>query len=126
AGQQEIGPENAKVACRENGIELEVEPLAGQKTGMFLDQRDNRRRIAELAGRTQGARVLDVYTYAGGFALNALKGGAAHATCVDSSARAIERVRRHAEINKLGPIEAIEADAFRWLEQARPRSYDLV
>src|SRR5581483_11200203 len=93
------GPDDlASVRCRENGIELEVEPLKGQKTGMFLDQRDNRRRVGELS---RGARVLDVYTYAGGFALNALKGGAVHATCVDSSARALERVQAHAALNGL-------------------------
>jgi 23S rRNA (cytosine1962-C5)-methyltransferase len=117
------GPEVAFASCRENGIAYEVDPLHGQKTGMFLDQRENRRRIASLS---KGARVLDIYTYAGGFALNALAGGAAHATCVDSSARAIERAQKHAEMNKLGPLEAVEADAFRFLEAARPRSYDLV
>jgi 23S rRNA (cytosine1962-C5)-methyltransferase len=111
------------VRCRENGIELEVDPLHGQKTGMFLDQRENRRRLGALA---KDARVLDVYTYAGGFALNALKGGAKTATCVDASGRALERVRAHAELNGMSAIETIEADAFRFLEGARPRSYDLV
>jgi 23S rRNA (cytosine1962-C5)-methyltransferase len=85
---------------------------------MFLDQRENRRR--------RGARVLDVYTYAGGFALAALRGGAAAATCVDSSARALERARAHAAANALGPLETVEADAFRYLETARPKSWDLV
>lgn len=117
------GDEVQLATCKENGITYEVDPLHGQKTGMFLDQRENRRRIAELA---RGARVLDVYTYAGGFALNALQGGAQSAVCVDSSARAIERARRHAELNGLGPLEAVEADAFRYLEAVRPRSYDLV
>jgi 23S rRNA (cytosine1962-C5)-methyltransferase len=114
------GPETQKVGCRENGIELE---LHGQKTGMFLDQRENRRRVGELS---RGARVLDLYAYAGGFALAALKGGARSAVCVDSSARALERIRHHAETNGLGPLEAHEADAFRFLEQATPRSFDLV
>jgi 23S rRNA (cytosine1962-C5)-methyltransferase len=117
------GPAVDKVACRENGIDLEVEPLHGQKTGMFLDQRQNRKRIMELA---RGARVCDVYAYAGGFALAALKGGAQSAVCVDSSARALERIRVHAERNGLGPLEAHEADAFRFLEQVTPRSFDLV
>jgi 23S rRNA (cytosine1962-C5)-methyltransferase len=112
-----------QVRCRENGVELEVEPLRGQKTGMFLDQRDNRKRLASLA---KDARVLDVYTYAGGFALNAMKAGARHATCVDSSSRALERVRAHAELNGIREIETVEADAFRFLEGARPRSYDVV
>jgi 23S rRNA (cytosine1962-C5)-methyltransferase len=112
-----------KVRCRENGLELEVEPLHGQKTGMFLDQRENRRRLAQLA---EGARVLDVYTYAGGFALNARRAGAREATCVDASGRALERVRAHAELNGLSAIETVEADAFRFLEATRPRSYDIV
>jgi 23S rRNA (cytosine1962-C5)-methyltransferase len=111
------------VRCRENGIELEVDPLHGQKTGMFLDQRENRRRLGQLA---RDARVLDVYTYAGGFALAAMKAGARAATCVDASGRALERVRAHAALNRLDSIETVEADAFRFLEAARPRSYDLV
>jgi 23S rRNA (cytosine1962-C5)-methyltransferase len=104
------GDEVAHVACREGGIALEVDPLRGQKTGMFLDQRENRRRVADLAA---GARVLDVYAYAGGFAL-------------DSSPRALERIRAHATQNGLGPLEAHEADAFRFLEQVTPRGFDLV
>jgi 23S rRNA (cytosine1962-C5)-methyltransferase len=112
-----------KVRCRENGVELEVDPLHGQKTGMFLDQRENRERLGQLA---RGARVLDVYTYAGGFALAAVAGGAKEATCVDSSARALERVRAHAELNGFSNIETVEADAFRFLEGVRPHSYELV
>ncbi len=111
------------VRCRENGLTLEVDPIHGQKTGMFLDQRENRRTLRTLA---KGARVLDVYTYAGGFALNALAGGAAHATCVDASGRALERVREHAQLNGFDAIETIEADAFRFLETVRPRSFDIV
>ncbi len=117
------GAEVNGVECRENGITLEVEPLHGQKTGMFLDQRDNRARFGALA---REARVLDVYAYAGGFALNALAGGAKSAVCVDSSARALERIRTHAARNELGPLEAHEADAFRFLEQVTPHSFDLV
>lgn len=118
------GAEVTTVPCRELGLQLEVDPLHGQKTGMFLDQRDNRRRIGELARKD--ARVLDLYTYAGGFALAALRGGAGLATCVDTSARALERARRHAELNRLGPLELHEMDVFRFLEQVRPRSYDMV
>jgi 23S rRNA (cytosine1962-C5)-methyltransferase len=118
-GETELGA----VRCLENGIALEVEPLGGQKTGMFLDQRDNRRRVMSLA---RGAKVLDMYTYAGGFALAALKGGAASATSVDSSVRALQRARAHAELNQLGPLETVEADAFRYLETAPPRGFDLV
>ncbi len=114
--------EASVVACRENGVALEVDPLHGQKTGMFLDQRENRRRVQQLSS---GARVLDVYTYAGGFALAALKGGAKEATSIDSSARALERAARHAELNHVA-LTTVEADAFRYLELATPRGFDLV
>lgn len=119
-GSEELGV----VRCRENGVQLEVEPLKGQKTGMFLDQRENRRTIGQLSA---GARVLDVYTYAGGFALNAIRGGAKEALCVDSSARALERVKAHAALNGCADkVSTVEADAFRWLETARPKSWDVV
>ena len=80
----------------ENGIRLEVEPLSGQKTGMFIDQRETRARVGSLA---RGARVLDCYAYAGGFGLAAARGGAAAVTAVDSSARAVARIEAHAAAN---------------------------
>ena len=116
------GESRALVSCREDGIELEVDPMSGQKTGMFLDQRPNRVRVGALA---KGARVLDLYSYAGGFALQAARGGAAQVTAVDSSARAVARVEAHAALNDLA-IKVTEADAFRYLETAPPRSFDLV
>src|SRR5262249_47054516 len=76
---------------------------------------------------THGARVLDVYSYLGGFALNALKGGAAQAIAVDSSARAVERIRAHAAENGFAAqLEAVEADAFRYLENIGAASFDVV
>lgn len=111
-----------RAACREDGIELEVEPLSGQKTGMFVDQRENRARVGRLA---RGARVLDCYSYAGGFALQAARGGAKEVTAVDSSARAVARIEAHAKRNGV-EIRAVEADTFRFLETATPRAYDLV
>jgi 23S rRNA (cytosine1962-C5)-methyltransferase len=111
-----------RVSCREDGIALEVEPLSGQKTGMFVDQRPSRMRAGQLA---RGARVLDCYSYAGGFALQAARGGAAEVTAVDSSARAVARIEAHAAANQLN-VRAVEADSFRFLETATPRSYDLV
>jgi 23S rRNA (cytosine1962-C5)-methyltransferase len=116
------GESRPRVACLEDGIRLEAEPLSGQKTGLFLDQRPNRVRVGQLA---RGARVLDVYSYAGGFALQAARGGAAEVTAVDSSARAVARIEAHAAANGLG-VRAVEADAFRYLETATPRSFDLV
>lgn len=117
------GEANGPIPCREAGVELAVEPLAGQKTGMFLDQRDNR---VLFGGFARGRRVLDVYSYAGGFALQALKQGATAATCVDSSAKALERARAHAERNSLTGLTVVEADAFRFLETVTPYGHDLV
>ncbi|HMF39445.1 MAG TPA: class I SAM-dependent rRNA methyltransferase [Polyangia bacterium] len=116
------GASRGAVSVLENGIALEVEPLGGQKTGMFIDQRETRARVASLA---RGARVLDCYAYAGGFALAAARGGAASVTAVDSSARAVARITAHAEKNGV-TIDAVEADVFRYLETATPRAFDLV
>jgi 23S rRNA (cytosine1962-C5)-methyltransferase len=116
------GDSRASVPGLEDGIRLEVEPLSGQKTGMFIDQRETRARVGALA---KGARVLDAYAYAGGFGLQAARGGAASVTAVDSSARAVARVEAHAAANG-AKIEAVEADVFRYLETATPRSFDLV
>jgi 23S rRNA (cytosine1962-C5)-methyltransferase len=116
------GESRPRIACLEDGIRLEAEPLSGQKTGLFLDQRPSRVRVGQLA---RGARVLDVYSYAGGFALQAARGGASEVTAVDSSAKAIARIEAHAAANEL-KVRAVEADAFRFLETATPRAYDLV
>jgi 23S rRNA (cytosine1962-C5)-methyltransferase len=110
------------VAGVEDGVRLEIDPLAGQKTGMFIDQRDTRVRVGQLA---RGARVLDCYSYAGGFALQAARGGAVAVTAVDSSARAVARIGAHAAANGV-TVEAVEADAFRFLETVTPRSFDLL
>jgi 23S rRNA (cytosine1962-C5)-methyltransferase len=116
------GASRSSVPAIEEGIRLEIEPLAGQKTGMFLDQRETRARVAALA---RGARVLDCYAYAGGFGLCAARAGAASVTAIDSSSRAVARIEAHAALNGV-TIEAVEADAFRFLETATPRSFDLV
>jgi len=113
------------VPCLEDGLRFEVEPLVGQKTGMFLDQRPSRMRVGQLARAAKGVRMLDCYAYAGGFALQAGRAGASEVTAVDSSARAVARIEAHAAANGL-PVRAVEADAFRFLETATPLSYDLV
>lgn len=122
-GRQVLGAKAELVPCCENGIRLEVEPLSGQKTGGFLDQRANRTLVGHLAA---GARVLDLYGYAGGFGLAAAAGGAASVSEVDISARALERARAHFELNHLGAPEVIESDAFRYLERASAGAFDLV
>ncbi|MEP6655405.1 MAG: class I SAM-dependent rRNA methyltransferase [Myxococcales bacterium] len=116
------GVSRIQVSCLEDGIKLDVEPLSGQKTGMFIDQRENRMRVGSLA---RGARVLDCYAYAGGFGLQAARGGAKSVTAVDSSARAVARIGAHAAMNGLA-VDAVESDVFRFLETATPGGYDLV
>jgi 23S rRNA (cytosine1962-C5)-methyltransferase len=109
--------------CLENGIRLRIDIREGQKTGAFLDQRDNR----QLLGRyCAGAKVLDVYSYAGGFALQALRQGAVEATCVDISPRALKLCSENAQLNGLSPLHTVESDAFRFLEGATPLAYDVV
>jgi len=117
------GESRPEVPCRENGAALVVEPLVGQKTGWFLDQRENR---AFVAGLARGARVLDLYTYAGGFALAAALGGAAKITAVDVSPRALERAGKNFALNGIDPPELVEADVFRYLEAAPAGAFDLV
>ena len=97
------------VTVREQGIEY-VAPLKdGQKTGWFYDQAANRERLRRYL--PAGARVLDVCSYVGAWAVSALKGGAASATCVDSSASALEFVARNARANGV-EVQAIKEDAF--------------
>jgi len=105
----------------EVGIKFHVEFAHAQKTGLFLDQRENHKRIADLS---EGKRVLDLYTYTGGFALHAAKAGATHVTAVDSSIHAIEQAKNNAQLNGLTNIEFIEADARDYLVHAS--NYDIV
>jgi 23S rRNA (cytosine1962-C5)-methyltransferase len=86
------------VEVDEAGVHFPIDPLEGQKTGFFLDQRPNRDRVAALAS---GARVLDVCCHTGAFGLRAAAAGAAAVTLVDSSSPALERARQAAERNGL-------------------------
>lgn len=105
----------------EAGVRFRVNFAQGQKTGLFLDQRENHQRIAALAANK---RVLDLYTYTGGFALHAALAGASHVTAVDSSAQAISDARFNAHLNQVDKIDFIEGDARDYLHHAR--EYDLI
>ncbi|AUH72488.1 class I SAM-dependent rRNA methyltransferase [Legionella sainthelensi] len=105
----------------EAGVIYEVEFAQAQKTGLFLDQRENHQRIAQLS---QGKNVLDLYSYTGGFALHAAKAGALKVTAVDSSAQAIAQGRKNALLNQLTQIEFIEADSRDYLTKAG--EYDVI
>lgn len=122
-GWEESGNQerSGKAQVLEAGISYEVDFSNTQKTGLFLDQRENHQRIATLA---RGKRVLDLYTYTGGFALHAAKAGATHVTAIDSSQQAIQLAKRNATLNQLDFIEFIEADARDYLIKAG--EYDLV
>lgn len=105
----------------EVGVKFHVEFAQAQKTGLFLDQRENHKRVADLA---KGKKVLDLYTYTGGFALHAAKAGAVQVTAVDSSEPAIIQARTNAALNGLTNIDFVEADARDYLTHAG--NYDLV
>ena len=112
--------------AREAGLEFEVDIIGGQKTGWFYDQRANR----DLLGPyVRGARVLDMFSYLGGWGLRAAAGGAKEVACVDASAAAVAAIERNAQRNGLGElVTAVRADAFDYLKaqrEARER-YDVV
>ena len=105
-----VHPEKAETIITENGVRYHVDVENGQKTGFFLDQKLNRRRVAQLA---KGRRVLDCFTHTGSFALNAAFGGAEHVTAVDVSEAAVEMARSNAVLNGLeGRMDFVCADVF--------------
>ena len=112
----------------ENGVSMSVDIVAGHKTGFYLDQRDNRRRVAELSS---GKRVLNCFCYTGGFSLQALKGGASEVISVDSSAPALATAQRNLVLNpQLAASRAIwhEADVFADLRarHSAKEKFDLI
>ena len=107
--EQAHGPEIDLLPVEENGVRFEVPMEGGQKTGWFYDHRMNRQRLQAYA---PGKRVLDVFSYVGGWGIQAACAGATQVTCVDSSAGAIDSVHHNAKINGLDNIETIEGDAF--------------
>ena len=92
------GTLDAPIEVIENGARFRCDPRAGQKTGWFFDQRDNRALIARLA---KGAKMLDAYCYMSGFGNQALLSGATHVTALDRSAPALEFAKQAAELNKV-------------------------
>ena len=117
--------EPARIAIDEEGVRFGIDLEQGHKTGFYLDQRDNRQQLRALAG---GRDVLDCFCYSGGFALNALAGGANSVLAVDSSAEALELARGNAELNKLPQPDWMEGDVFQLLRKFRDsrKSFDMV
>ena len=128
-GQMLFGaPPEGAVVFSENGVRFEADILRGQKTGFFLDQRENRREVETLA---RGHRVLNAFSFSGGFSVYAARGGAKSVTDLDISAHALESAKRNFALNKSFPgvancrHEIIQADCFDWLEKSSDK-FDLV
>lgn len=109
----------------ENGLQFSIDWLKGQKTGFFLDQRDNRRLLERYS---EGRDVLNMFCYTGGFSVYALRGGANKVVSVDSSAKAIALTEANVELNFPGcrRHEAIATDAFKFLDGIGHGEYDLI
>jgi len=104
------------VFISERGLRFGVDLAEGQKTGFYLDQRENRQTAARLAG---GRRVLDMFCYSGGFAVACAAGGAASVLAVDSSPKATALARANAQLNAVANLAVETADAFERLEGLR-------
>lgn len=115
-------PESVEVV--ENGLKFRVALTEGQKTGWFFDQAANRQSFLKYIA---GARVLDVFSYAGAWGLAAAKHGATDVTCVDASAHALEMLAQNAAANAV-KVDTLKGDAFDMLEQlhARKERFDVV
>jgi 23S rRNA (cytosine1962-C5)-methyltransferase len=112
-----FGEYGGEVIARESGLTFGVDPVGGQKTGWFYDQRENRDQLARFV---KGKRVLDMFSYLGGWGLRAAAFGASEVVCVDASASAVEAIGRNAERNGLSDrVTAVRADAFDHLKALR-------
>lgn len=113
----------------ENGLQFEAEVIRGQKTGFFLDQRENRQKVESLSANR---KVLNAFSFSGGFSLYAARGGALSVTDLDLSPHALSAADRNFKLNQhLAPItrcehQTIQADAFEWLEKREGGKYDLI
>jgi 23S rRNA (cytosine1962-C5)-methyltransferase len=118
----------APIVFSENGIRFEADVLRGQKTGFFLDQRENRLEVETLA---RGRRVLNAFSFSGGFSVYAARGGAKSVTDLDISAHALASAKRNFALNQNFPgvaacrHETMQADAFKWIE-ADAGKFDLI
>ena len=118
----------APIIFLESGLSFEADVVRGQKTGFFLDQRENRREVETLA---QGRRVLNAFSFSGGFSVYAARGGAATVTDLDISAHALAAAQRNFALNKNYPgvaachHDTAQGDAFEWLA-ASVEKFDLV
>ena len=129
-GEVLVGPElSGPVVFKENGLSFEADVLRGQKTGFFLDQRENRKEVERLA---RGKKVLNAFSFSGGFSLYAARGGAQSVTDLDISEHALESSKRNFALNLASECvsrcahEFVKADAFDWLAANSEPRFDLI
>ena len=127
----DLGPENGFIkggspenVALENGLKFHVDWLKGQKTGFFVDQRENRHLLERYS---KGRNVLNMFCYTGGFSFYAMRGGANLVHSVDSSAKAIDLTNQNVELNVPGDErhQAFAEDAFKYLDRMGDQ-YDLI
>lgn len=120
-----IGKCSDECIAKENGLLFHVDWLKGQKTGFFVDQRENRTLLEKYAKERS---VLNMFCYTGGFSFYAMRGGAKLVHSVDSSAKAIELTRQNVELNFPNDPrhEAFSLDAFKYLDDMEEGKYDLI
>lgn len=119
------GGEEVEAIAVENGLRFHIDWLKGQKTGFFVDQRENRKLLEQYAA---GRRVLNMFCYTGGFSVYALRGGAVQVDSVDSSSRAVSLTDRNVALNfgEEPRHNAFAEDAFRFLKEIPEGKYDLI
>ena len=119
-----MGKDDGQYIAKENGLQFHADWIKGQKTGFFIDQRENR---AMLEHYSKDRTVLNMFCYTGGFSLYAMRGGAKLVHSVDSSAKAIELTKQNVNLNFKDDIrhEAYAEDAFKFLNEM-PSQYDLI
>ena len=128
----QLGPQNGFLfggevgdVAVENGLRFHIDWLRGQKTGFFVDQRDNR---SLLQSYSRGRAVLNMFCYTGGFSVYAMRGGARLVHSVDSSAKAIDLAQANVELNFPGDQrhQAYAEDAFKFMQHSEQGAYDLI
>ena len=121
--QRVVGDLSVPIAVEENGARFVADPVGGQKTGWFYDQRDNRRVVAALA---RGMRVLDLFCFTGGFAIAAAGAGAREVVAVDRSEPALALARQAAELNGVTSCRFERGEVFEKLESLAAEQFDIV
>ena len=120
------GSEPEFIHLKENNASFDIPALSGQKTGWFYDHRASRQRLQALS---KGKRILDVFSYMGGWGIQAARAGASEVMCIDSSELAIDAIHRNADINKVSDtVATLKGDAFDAMKELRSakEKFDIV